>query len=128
MRSSCNKTIDQATFLCIKQVRAKNVPLSGPVIKEKANQLARELGINFVATNGWFHRFKARRGLCFKSIVGEAGSVTPEMLCEWKEKTLPSILSRYSASEIYNVDESGCFTSVLPTKLSLYLLKRLPNM
>ena len=116
MHSSCNKTIDRATFLWIKQVRAKNVPLSGPVIKEKANQLAREMGIDFVATNGWFHRFKARRGLCFKSIVGEAASVTPEMLREWKEKTLQSILSRYSASEIYNVDESGLFYQCLPNK------------
>ena len=116
MRSSCNKTIDRATFLWIKQVCAKNVPLSGPVIKEKANQLAREMGIDFVATNGWFHRFKARRGLCFKSIVGEAASVTPEMLREWKEKTLPSILSRYSASEIYNVDESRLFYQCLPNK------------
>ena len=59
---------------------AKKVPLSGPMIKEKANQLAREMGINFVASNGWFYRFKTRQGLTFKSINGEAGSVTPEML------------------------------------------------
>ena len=72
-------------------MRAKNVPLSGPMIKEKANKLACEMGIDFVATNGWFYRFKTRRGLFFKSISGEAASVTPEMLSDWKNKTLPDI-------------------------------------
>ena len=116
MRSSqsTGQTIERALFLWIKQVRAKNVPLSGPMIKEKANKLACEMGIDFVATNGWFYRFKTRRGLCFKSISGEAASVTPEMLSDWKNKTLPDILSRYSASEIYNVDESGLFYQCLP--------------
>ena len=114
MRLSCNQTIDRALFLWIKQVRAKSVPLSGPVIKEKANQLAREMGlVNFSATNGWFYRFKTRRGLSFKSICGEAASVTPEMLSEWKEKTLPDILARFSASDIYNV---GLFYECLPSK------------
>lgn len=116
MRSSHNTTIDRALFLWIKQVRAKSVPLSNPVIKEKANQLARELGLDFTATNGWFYRFKTRRGLSFKSVSGEAASVIPEMLKEWKEKTLPDVLNRYSAFNIYNVDESGLFYQCLPNK------------
>ena len=39
--------------------------------------------------------------------------MTTEML---REKTLPSILSRYSAYEIYNVDESGLLYQCLPNK------------
>ena len=130
MRLSRNKTIDSALFLWIKQVRTKSVPLSSPVIKEKANQLAREMGIDFTASNGWFYRFKVRRGLAFKSISGEAASVIPEMLSEWKEKRLPDILASYSASDIY-VDESGlfyqCLPKVFPTKRSLCQQKRLPE-
>ena len=116
MRSSRNKAVEKALFLWIKQVRTKSVPLSGPVIKEKANLLAREMGVDFVASNGWFYRFKTRRGLTFKCISGEAASVTPEMLNDWKKKKLPSILSRYDASDIYNVDESGLFYQCLPNK------------
>ena len=95
------------------ECRTKSVPFSSPVIKEKANQLAREMGIDFTASNGWFYRFKVRRGLAFKSISGEAASVT---LSEWKEKRLPDILASYSASDIYNVDESGLFYQCLPNK------------
>ena len=95
-------------------MRARKVPLSGgPIIKEKANQLAHEMGINFVASNGWFYHFKNRQGLTFKSINGEASLVTPEMLKQWKEETLPDILVHYSASDIYNVDP---FYQCLPNK------------
>ena len=94
------------------------------IIKEKANQLAREMGINSVASNGWFYRFKTRQGLTFKSINGEAGLVTPEILKEWKEKTLPDILARYSASDIYNV---AFLINVFLTKRSLCQQKRFPE-
>ena len=40
MRSSRNKAVEKVLFLLIKHVRAKSVPLSGTVIKEKANLLA----------------------------------------------------------------------------------------
>ena len=90
------RPLTEPHFYGLSRYVLRTFALSGPVIKEKVNQLMREMGINFVATNGWFYRFKTRRGLCFKSIVGEAASVTPETLREWKEKTLPSILSHYS--------------------------------
>ena len=95
MRSSQNtgQTIERALFLWIKQVRAKSVPLSGPMIEEKTNKLACEMRVDIVATNGWFYCFKTWRGLCFKSISGEAASVTPEMLSDRKNKNLPNIKS-----------------------------------
>ena len=37
------------------------------------------------------------------------------MLSHWK-KTLPDILTRYNASDIYNVDESDLFYQCLPNK------------
>ena len=52
MRSSSKEVVNKALFLRIKKVRAKKVPLRGPIIKEKTNQLTSEMGINFVATNG----------------------------------------------------------------------------
>ena len=42
--------------------------------------------------------------------------MTPEMLSDWKNKTLPDILSCYNASQIYNVDESGLFYQCFPNK------------
>ena len=47
---------------------------------------------------------------------GEAALVTPEIMSDWKEKTLPDILAIYNADDIYNVDESGLFYQYLPNK------------
>ena len=44
MHSSPSEVVDKALFLRIKKARAKKVPLRGPIIKKKANQLASENG------------------------------------------------------------------------------------
>ena len=58
MRLSTHRAINRAVLIWIQQVHSKNIPLSGPTIKEKADQFTREMGVEFTATNGWFYRFK----------------------------------------------------------------------
>jgi len=37
--------------------QSRQLLVNGPLLKAKANQLAKELGLeNFVASNGWFER------------------------------------------------------------------------
>ena len=70
--------VDEAVLIWFKQVLSSGVPVSGPLLKTKANGLARELGIdNWEASDGWMHRFKHRYGLVFKTICGESASVSP---------------------------------------------------
>lgn len=41
----------------------KKAPLSGPLVRQKAEEMAKKMGKdNFVATDGWFQRFKKREG------------------------------------------------------------------
>ena len=41
--------------------RNKQMPISGPLLQEKARHFARELGMeDFKASNGWLHRFRER--------------------------------------------------------------------
>jgi hypothetical protein len=88
----------------------------------KADSLAEKLGINgFKANRGWLFRFKIRRSLVYKSICGESASVTPEMTSEWMHNTLPSLLEKYHADDVYNADETGLFYKCLPNKT--YTLK-----
>lgn len=97
------------------------LPISGPVIKEKAAKYAVELGIDdFKASNGWFDRWKGRHEIAFKTVSGEAQSCTKEMTASWEESTLPTILSNYELRDIYNADEFGLFYKALPDK-SLHL-------
>ena len=60
--------------------------------------------------------FFCRYGISFKTISGEAKSVTEEMTAPWLETTLPKILSRYPLENIFNADEFGLFYQYLPNK------------
>ena len=66
--------------------------------------------------NGWFDRWKSHHGVAFKAIAGEAQSCTLEMTASWKEPTLPTLLSNYALSDIFNADEFGLFYKALPDK------------
>ena len=91
-------------------MRANNLPVNGTVVKEKAIGYAKELQTEgFMASNGWFERWKTRFNVSFKAIAGEEKSVTPEMTSSWLETYLPTILSRYDLKDIYNADEFGFF-------------------
>ena len=49
--------------------------LSGPMLKEKAEDLAKKLGNpSFVATEGWLSRWKAQHQIRYKRAHGEKGS------------------------------------------------------
>lgn len=57
-------------WFCV--VRAKSLPVSGPIIQEKAIQFAKELGFTeFKASNGWLGRWKVRYNLkCRVKVLG----------------------------------------------------------
>ena len=79
-RSSKRSDVDEAVLIWFKQALSSGVPVSGPLLKTKANGLARELGIDdWEASDGWMHRFKHKHGLVFKTICGESASVSPSM-------------------------------------------------
>ena len=53
------------------EVRSRNLPINGPIIKEKAKLFATELGVeNFRGSEGWLNRWKVNHGICFKNNVG----------------------------------------------------------
>ena len=89
------------------------------MIQEKALEYGKELGItDFVASNGWLSRFKARQNLCGKSISGEEGAVDSRPTEQWKAEILPSLIDGYRDEDIYNTDETGLFYELLPNKTS----------
>ncbi|XP_015929299.2 tigger transposable element-derived protein 4-like [Parasteatoda tepidariorum] len=87
--------------------RAQNVPISCSVLREKALQIAAELGEpNFMVSNGWIQRFKVRHDLTLKTVCGEAGGVDETVLNDWRKSVLEDdILKRYKPCDVFNVDE-----------------------
>ena len=54
------------------QARSRQLPMNGPLLKAKANQLAKEIGLTeFNAPNGWLERWKERHNITFKRQHGE---------------------------------------------------------
>ena len=77
-RGARNEEIDNRLLDWFRKARSKNMPITGPMLQEKAMQIAQGLDISqdeFKASNGWLDRFKSRNGIKAKFISGEAGDV-----------------------------------------------------
>lgn len=100
----------------IKRVRDYNLPISGPLIQEKAAEFAKNLGLTFQASSGWLEKFKLRNGIVEKIISGESAAVS-EVDCEhYRTNILPSLLKEYDSKDIFNADEFGLFFKCTPDR------------
>lgn len=108
--------IDKVTYDWFVQARAKNIPLSGTLIRSKAKEVAEQLRYqNFNASSGWLERFKKRHNITFRTISGESASVNPNDVKEFGDK-IADLLAGYDPKDIYNADETGLFFRALPEK------------
>lgn len=100
----------------LKSVMDRNIPVDGPLLKEKAKFNADKLEVkDFTASNGWMEGFKKRNNLVFKKIAGECKSVDPSVCDDW-QTMLPPMLEEYSPDDVYNADETGLFFKCLPDR------------
>ncbi|CAH2234238.1 jg16686 [Pararge aegeria aegeria] len=65
--------LDQAMLSWFNNQRQNNVPISGPIVKAKAQKFANQLGIiDFKASEGWLGKFKHRHQITYGKMNGEA--------------------------------------------------------
>lgn len=108
--------VNNAVLEWFNRARAKGLPISGPMVQEKALKFASDLGIpNFNASNGWLDRFRVRHGIVFRAVCGESAEVNQDVVSDWKSR-LSVITSGYCDSDIYNMDETGLFFKAIPDK------------
>ena len=106
LRTGIHEKLDEAIFKCFLSAKRQNVPIGGVVFKAKTLEYAKEIGLDdFQASDGRIGRWKKRYNISFKTISGEANSVTAGMVAPWKETSLPTLLSNYHLKDIYNADE-----------------------
>ncbi|KAK7092862.1 hypothetical protein V1264_008545 [Littorina saxatilis] len=117
IRGSKYDDIDCALLQWFTEQRSSNVPLSGPLLKSKAEKLAREQGLaDWTCSDGWLSRFKSRHNIVSKTVCGERGDVDEQLTDDWVEDVLKPTLRRYDPKDVFNADEMGLFWRLLPNK------------
>jgi hypothetical protein len=113
---SDGEIIDIVIFQWYLHARVNNLPISGPLLKEKALELASEVGLNdFKASNGWLQKFKERHQISYKSTHRVSDSVKQCIVTEWFDK-VKELINGYNKCDIYNCDETGLFYRITPEK------------
>ena len=115
-RKTETSEIDEVLMKWFRSARAKNIPVSGVLLQEKAREVGESLGLEtFKASNGWLEKFRTRHNISFKQICGEEKSVNSNEVTDWIGK-LKSLCKGYDDRDILNADETGLFYRVLPDK------------
>ncbi|KAM7306822.1 tigger transposable element-derived protein 4-like [Ixodes scapularis] len=116
MRLADHKGLEKALFLWFKRDRSSNLPVTGPILEEKARNIALQMGTeNFKFSDGWLSRFKKHHGVVFPTIAGESATVVQNVCADWQQQKLQDVLSN-EPSDIFNVDEMALFYKFLPNK------------
>ncbi|XP_068756432.1 tigger transposable element-derived protein 6-like [Montipora capricornis] len=98
------------------KARAANISVDGPLLKEEARLIAKQLGVTtFKGTEGWFSKWKQRHNIAQFNIAGEEGDVSKDTVESWSER-VKELTKGYAAAEIWNEDEIGAFWRALPRK------------
>ena len=104
------------TFEWFCRARSNNLPVSGPLIREKALAIAKELGLHdFKASVGWLDKFRSRHNISFRTVCGESSAVDENIVSDW-QKRITGICESYEERNIFNCDETGLFFRTLPSK------------
>ncbi|XP_005994023.3 tigger transposable element-derived protein 4-like [Latimeria chalumnae] len=114
-RTSHAADVDEALFRWFCSVMGSNLPVSGEILKAKAEKFAVDLNIDdFKATNGWLDHWKKRYDVVFKRAHREKKDANVPSATNWIKNQLPAILQHYKPEEVYNADETGLCYRALP--------------
>jgi methionyl-tRNA synthetase len=70
-RSGKDSQVESALKIWFSNVREKNASINGPLMRQKAEELAKTIGKEkFNATDGWFNRWKKRENIVYKRMQG----------------------------------------------------------
>ena len=90
-------------------------------LKEKALRVAASQGIDgFQALISWINHFKKIHDLVYKTTSGESATVNPKTVMDWKSEEQPKIIDEYQPKDVFNVDETGLFYNLQPSKMTAY--------
>ena len=115
VRKTGYEELDKVVWEWFTRARAKNIPVSGRLIQERAMMYAAELGLeSFAGSNGWLDKWQKRHCVRLAVLSGEAADVDLTVVSDWGER-LKTICKGYPLRDIFNADETGLYYRALPT-------------
>lgn len=117
IRKPAYDAVEKALYQWFLDIRARNLPVSGPMLQSKAKDFAFVLGVEgFTGGTGWLQRFKDRYSIVGKVVAGERCSVDTEGVKKWIDDNWPAIIEKYKPCDIFNTDETALFWQLLPSR------------
>jgi hypothetical protein len=100
------------------RIESKGGFTTGDLLQQKAREIWERIPHDTTTcpdfSTGWLRRFKARHNIKVRIQHGEAGS-TPAS-AEDEMKALQTIAGEYEDNNIYNMDETGLFWKMMPSR------------
>ena len=115
-RAGKEEEVGSALFLWFQQKLSQGARLSGPLLKQKATELAAAEGTEFTPSDGWLSRWKSRHNIAYKKEQGEKQNADFPAAQQWKQHIVPAILQAYNRDDIFNADETGLYYRGLPDR------------
>ncbi|XP_042148772.1 tigger transposable element-derived protein 6-like [Ixodes scapularis] len=110
IRAPAFDRVEKALYAWFLDIRARNLPVSGPMLQQKAKDFAFLLDVQaFSGGSGWLQRFKERYDIVGKVVAGESRAVDNESVKKWIAENWPAITEQYRPCDIYNTDETALF-------------------
>lgn len=115
-RQGKEEDVEDALLLWFKQVNAQGARIPGPMLKQKAEAIAKAKGVPFDATEGWLCRWKTRNNITWKKEHGEKQAADIPGAEAWKKDFLKDLLRDYDPADVFNADETGLYYRGLPDR------------
>ncbi|KAH6945787.1 hypothetical protein HPB50_009945 [Hyalomma asiaticum] len=118
LSTSTYTDVDKAVFTWFLDTRARNVPISGTILQQKAKGFACILGHEyFKVSNGWLQGFKSQHSVVGRVISGKFASADSDASASSVAEKLPGILDHYEVVDLYNANEKALFYQMLPNRM-----------
>lgn len=85
----------------------EDMPVSGPILMEKAKSIGIEMGIDFKPSAGWLGRWKDRNGVTLKRFKHKDGAPSATQVgTHWRRYRFTKATKDYSPQNVWVVDET----------------------
>ena len=91
LRTAAFEDVEEAFLKWFTAVRSQNVYVNDPLLRDKAQELAKLLKHDsFPYSGNWLDRFIVCHNFVFREVRGEAASVSEDVVGDWIASRLPA--------------------------------------